>query len=304
MSMSALHVTENQLAEAEHTIDLKPSKNVFLHIDAAHMGLGGASCGPKPMDKYTLRAKDISFRYTLKPWKPSSGDPGEIATRVPPGGSPVESPRDKSGVLRASCGTPGSKIMMSIDGSKPIAYTKPIPFRKGGVVDVWAVYPKGCIRKKSEKVERAFRRIVDRSKWKVAGVDSFQENEGEPENVLDGDTASYWHTQWSGGGPKHPHEIAISFNDTLMIEALKYLPRQDNGNGRISAYEIYVSMDGKNWGSPVAKGEFKNSSAWQTAKFDKPVKARFVKLKALKGFKNQPWASTAEIDVLCAMPKK
>ena len=302
ISMSALHLEETQLEEAKHTIDLEPSQNVFLHIDAAHMGLGEASCGPKPMDKYRLVAKNFSFRYILKPWTPSAGDPGEIATRVPPVGSPVTLSRDASGLLCASCGTPGAKLMLSIDGEKPVEYTKPVPFRKGGVAMLWAVYPEGCVQKESDKVKRAFRKIVDRSKWKIVDVDSFQENEGEPGNVLDGDTSSYWHTKWDGSAPKPPHEITIALNDTLTIEALKYLPRQDNANGRIEDYEIYVSMDGENWGSPVAKGKFKNLPSCQTAEFDKPLNAKFLKLRALKTYKEQPWTTAAEIDVLCVMP--
>ena len=40
---------------------------VCLSLDIGQMGLGGASCGPIPMEKYILRAKPVQFTYVMRP---------------------------------------------------------------------------------------------------------------------------------------------------------------------------------------------------------------------------------------------
>ena len=40
---------------------------VCLSLDIAQMGLGGASCGPIPMEKYILRARPFDYTYIMRP---------------------------------------------------------------------------------------------------------------------------------------------------------------------------------------------------------------------------------------------
>jgi beta-galactosidase len=42
------------LSQITHEADLMPSGNTVVHIDAAHRGLGTASCGPDTLDKYKI----------------------------------------------------------------------------------------------------------------------------------------------------------------------------------------------------------------------------------------------------------
>jgi beta-galactosidase len=297
--MSALHMTEQELDTADHPVELSARKDVVFSLDALQLGLGGASCGPRPMQQYTLRLEPTSFRYWLRPWTKSAGTPAEIALVTPPLGAPVILSRDENGVMRISCATPGARIKLIINGTAPVDYSEPVPFRKGGIVTVWAEYPDGFTSEISDKITRKFVRLADRSKFKIVSTDSFEKDEGEPENVLDGKHNSYWHTQWSGKAPAYPHEIVIDCSEDMPITALTYLARQDNSNGRIGEYEIYVSVDGKNWGDPVKSGRFDDSSALQTAKFDKMHNGRYIKLKALKEVKGNHWASAAEISIIC-----
>ena len=62
-------------------------------------------------------------------------------------------------------------------------------------------------------------------------------------------------------------------------------------------YEFYVSEDGKDWGAPVAKGSFTLDSKEKTVRFA-PCEGRFIRLVALKGVGDSPWAGIAELDVL------
>ncbi len=81
---------------------------------------------------------------------------------------------------------------------------------------------------------------------------------------------------------------------------LTYTGRADGDNGRVRDYEILLSTDGQTWGSPVAKGRFKNESDAQTVTWTTPVAARYVKLVALSEAHGRPIASVAELDLLFA----
>jgi len=256
-SMTALHVTENDLDEAQHPVELKPRPHVVLSLDAEHMGLGGASCGPRQIV------------------------------------------RDAKGTVTVSCLTPGARIFVRISGGEPREYRSPIPFIKGGTISAWAEYPEGYLKRKSQRVDRTFSLIVDRSQWKIR-VDSFEPGEGEPAHLIDGDPSTYWHTKWTGGAPRHPHEIAIDFGKVLNLAAVTYLPRQEIGNGRIARYELYLSRDGKKWGRPVKKGEFGRGAELKKIELYPPRKARYLKLVALSEINDRPWTSAAEIGVICA----
>ncbi len=298
--MTALHVTEQDLVQAKHPTELKFRKEVVFYLDAKQLGLGGASCGPRPMSKYILKAEPVSFRYWLRPWMRQSGSPAETAVKVPPVGSPVGLQRDADGLLHLSCTSPGARLFVQIDGAAPKRYTQPIPFRKGGTVAAWAEYSDVYVATQSSRVKKVYSRIMDRSTWRVVRVDSFQKNEGEPEHVLDGNPDTFWHTKWMGNAPRHPHEIIIDCGEMLQLASVTYLPRQGSPNGRIGQYELYISKDGQQWGEPAQRGSFPNTGNLQIIKFSEPITGRYIKLRALSEQRNEPWASAAEISVICA----
>jgi len=66
----------------------------------------------------------------------------------------------------------------------------------------------------------------------------------------------------------------------------------------IKDYEIYVSQDGKNWGSPIAKGTFPDGSKQQRVDFAQPVRARYIRFKALSSQNGQDFASAAEFKLI------
>ncbi len=79
LDFSALHYTPVDLDKADHPYELTKHKETVLSIDVAHNGLGGASCGPPPMDRYLLKTEKTEFSYSIKPYNPSLGDKAEIA---------------------------------------------------------------------------------------------------------------------------------------------------------------------------------------------------------------------------------
>ncbi|MBR2863890.1 MAG: discoidin domain-containing protein, partial [Bacteroidaceae bacterium] len=81
-------------------------------------------------------------------------------------------------------------------------------------------------------------------------------------------------------------------------KGIVYTPRIDGANGRVKDFEIYVSQDGKEWGNPVMKGSFKNSSEAQKVMFAQPVKARYIRFRALNEQNGNDYASGAEFGLI------
>ena len=65
MHFSATRHTPAELYAARHESDLRRNASLIVCLDAAHRGLGTASCGPDVLDKYRLRAGAYDFAYTL-----------------------------------------------------------------------------------------------------------------------------------------------------------------------------------------------------------------------------------------------
>ena len=77
------------------------------------------------------------------------------------------------------------------------------------------------------------------------------------------------------------------------------MPRQDGGsNAVIKDYKLEVSMDGKNWGEPVAKGTFARGNKAQKVMLDQPVKARYIRFTGLNSQNGADYAGGAEFSVL------
>jgi hypothetical protein len=129
-------------------------------------------------------------------------------------------------------------------------------------------------------------------------ADSEEENYGAA-NAIDGAPETMWHTSWEGNPPGFPHWLMIQLDGPRKIAGFTALPRQDGErNGWIKDYAFYASRDGTNWGEAVAQGVFPDNARRKTVKFAAPVEAQFVKLVALSGYANGPWASLAEINLI------
>lgn len=81
MAFSAHHFTAEALHAARHPCEIQRTPDVVVCLDAAQMGLGGASCGPAPMAKYQLLAEPRTFSFAFRP---CDGDPAALARRPLP----------------------------------------------------------------------------------------------------------------------------------------------------------------------------------------------------------------------------
>ena len=64
--VSATPFRATQLADATHDVELVPTGNTIVHIDAAHRGVGTASCGPDTLPQYLVSGGTYSFGWTVR----------------------------------------------------------------------------------------------------------------------------------------------------------------------------------------------------------------------------------------------
>ena len=63
--VSLTHHRAHDLASATHADELVPRPEVVVHVDAAHRGLGTASCGPDTLDEYLVATGTHRWSYVL-----------------------------------------------------------------------------------------------------------------------------------------------------------------------------------------------------------------------------------------------
>jgi beta-galactosidase len=66
MQVAALPHTDEQMFPVEYKIDLPESKATVFCVSTKTLGVGSASCGPQPLDKFKVPAENTSFSYTIK----------------------------------------------------------------------------------------------------------------------------------------------------------------------------------------------------------------------------------------------
>ena len=91
------------------------------------------------------------------------------------------------------------------------------------------------------------RDLMDRSTWSIIDVDSEEDN-GPVSGLLDGDVASFWHTQWKNTLPNHPHYFVLDMGAVTTIKGFAFENRSSL-NGSIKDFEMFKSNDGVNWTS-------------------------------------------------------
>jgi hypothetical protein len=112
--------------------------------------------------------------------------------------------------------------------------------------------------------------------------------------AFDEDPSTFWHTEWDLAQTPYPHTLDIDLSGVYEVNGFAYTPR-GNGTGRISEYEILVSVDGVSF-SKVKAGTWAENDDKQEATFS-AKEARWVRLVAIDGFNDEHFAAASEIDV-------
>ena len=278
---------------SKHTYQFKTCQTAVVSLDAVTRGLGNASCGPDVMEKYELKAANTAFRFFIIPL--SAGDDAAVKARV---GMPVcqsvSCERQSNGYIKMTTPTSNSTIYYSIDGGEYKKYTSPVVHNDACTVTAYST-SNGLMD--SPKMTYEFPLYISNSGWTLVSADSYQGG-NEARLAFDGNTSTFWHTAWGASETSHPHTIIIDMKKIYDVTAFTYLGRQDgNQNGMVKGYAVYLSVDGNNWGTAVASGEFKNTTALQVVKLSKATPGRYLKFVATSEINGKAWASAAEISI-------
>ena len=292
MSASALPWSQQELTLAAHPYQLPKSSGTHLHLDAKVTGLGGASCGQGgPLTPDLTMSGTYNFGFIIRPTPLE--DVLHTVKVSASGEKPINVGRSRNGDVTISSNAQHRTILYQVDGSKKsMVYSKPFNLRSGGKLTYW--YKDNP----SLRFTTVFNRI-ESIPVEVIFASSEEPYEGEAYNLVDEDPSTYWHTMYSITLAKYPHWVDFDAGEPRLIKGFGYMARQDGSlNGCVKDYEIYVSNDKEHWGTPVVKGSFKNTADQQRVMFDKPVRARYLRFRALNEQNGNDYASGAEFSIL------
>lgn len=294
MSATVLPFTATELTTANHPTDLPQHPDrVRLDLDAAVLGLGGASCGPSPMHRDIIKSNQAyHFGFVIRPLA-QADDAAERARVSASSVSPVLVAVDeRRSKITLSAATPNAKVLYAINGGAEQVYAAPIAFDKAIKLTARATAD-GLLASPAATHDIA----VPKRKVKVLLLSASSEMpaEGEAVKIIDGDPNTYWHTNYGLTQAKHPHVLEFDLLSECKLKGFTQLPRQDGGvNGRIKKYELAVSLDRQKW-TVVKTGEFENKATLSTVMFDKAVPAHFVRLTAWSEQNSLDHGSSAEV---------
>ena len=258
--------------------------------------------------------------------------------------------RSKDGMVKIEPKLDQDRFMIfySIDGSKPRAFTNcyayknPVEFKGEGTVKAVLFDTKQGIH--GHVFSREFG--YTKAKWSIK-VDHNQKQSGI---LIDDDLYNYWvnnghfdiwnvdKTENKTSSP-HPHNFIVDLGEEKTVGGIGYMPglrtfRKSTGQsalvstgaveqdaftflwGAAEDYKIFISKDGKNWGEPVATGNFDYPEGlgvgarrykpyhvfvekmYQRVSFSEPRKARYLKLVVESIYDKQiPVTSMNELDI-------
>lgn len=196
--------------------------------------------------------------------------------------------RNQAGEIVIATDDIGPYFYYTQDGSEPTSksekYTGPVPTE--GKIEIKAIAYDPATDKSSPVALEKF--DISRKDWKIVGID-----DEKAYTILDGNISTTWHQNKT-------KEVVIDLGGEQNLSGFKYHPDESRWEpGIITHFEFYVSSDNKKW-KRVDQGEFsniKNNPVWQIRKFT-PLKARFIKLQALKNAEDNDNMGYAEIDVI------
>ena len=200
--------------------------------------------------------------------------------------------RNQNGEINIIPADKESELYYTMDGSLPTLKSKKYsgPVATDGKVQISAIAYEPASGKSSQVTIEKF--DVPRKEWKIIGL-----NDQKASAVLDGNPSTAWH---QSKDKKMPVDLVIDLGKEETLTGFRYLPDQNVWNpGIIANYEFYTSNDNEEWKLTNA-GEFpniKNNPLWQVKSFA-PVKARYIKLRALRNIHGNDEIGYAEVDII------
>lgn len=130
--------------------------------------------------------------------------------------------------------------------------------------------------------------------------------EGFKENLVDGSTATFWHSAYSGEETAQvaplPHYIQITFPEAKGIGGFQYWHRSPSGTGgRPTSFDVQTSTDGNAWTtvwvSPTNLPITILPPQGNTLTMDKNYTSRYFRIRILTNYGNTTFTYLSELKV-------
>ncbi len=128
--------------------------------------------------------------------------------------------------------------------------------------------------------------IPEKSEWKIKVSSHIGNNTAE--KMIDGDSSTYWHSNYKSTGSTitskddPPFYVTITLPGTVTVGGFTYTPRQDNiKSGRIFKYNAYAILGGEEY--LIGGGEWANDMGLKNSEWSFNVKLDALKLEFLDG---------------------
>ncbi|MGB7395878.1 MAG: family 43 glycosylhydrolase [Pricia sp.] len=140
---------------------------------------------------------------------------------------------------------------------------------------------------------------VPQEGWELISVSSEETSQtnNPATNAFDNDLSTIWHTRYSSGQDSQPHEMVVDLGAEYPVSGFTYIPRQDTSpNGIVENFQLFLSDDGEDWGTPVASGAL---GYWNEVYFREST-SRFMKFVSRSTVYNTParFTTAAEFQLM------
>lgn len=163
-----------------------------------------------------------------------------------------------------------------------------------------------CLLAASASLAQCDTVAISHADWSILYVDS-EELTGEgPDNgnatdCIDGDSLTFWHTEWQAQTVPFPHEVQLDLGAVHAVNGISLLSRAGTAAGKAKDYDLYLSMDGMDWGQPQSAGTFTyadpNAGSQRTYAYFGAVDAQYLRLVVHNNYQGTPHLMVAEVDV-------
>jgi hypothetical protein len=111
--------------------------------------------------------------------------------------------------------------------------------------------------------------------------------------AVDGDKETIWHTDWNHEhGP--PFVLTVELPEEHRILGYRYVPRQDNENGRVKEYHLEVGKADGEWIQVTDRQSFPAGTEIVEFRFDETPVGKYLRMHTYNSQDGRPMASVAE----------
>ena len=295
-NFSALPATPQAIFKAPHPEELERADATVLNIDKYTLGLGGAACGPRPIDRDIPLSRPTTFTFSLRPLL-SSDNAADVGRKSLPLASAVTISRDELGYVHASTSTVDAKINLTLPDGSETVYTEPFLQREDGQLRAYAT-AEGYIP--SPITYQHLKSWRPANLMRITECSSYSGRAESAWSLIDGRRDTFWHTRWHEPCAEYPHHVVVDLGTESELAGISITPRQARSSSRVKKLAFYLSSDGRNWSDkPAATLTMADTDDEQTALLDKPVVTRFVKMVCLEPMNaGEKYAAIAEMKPL------